>query len=98
MGIDIHYEYGVYSRGLPTKVKSRKFNYSEANMYKSPVFKNSEGLSDFSLLLSFPKEKKFLLQSILGMALLSGIFTLVIVVAYSRGNISVDQAEADIRD
>lgn len=81
--IDIEYEYGIYSRGLPTKVKSKRFKYAKANIYKSPIFKDSEGNSDFSLLLSFPKKEKFLMQSVMGMAALSLLFTLIIVVAYS---------------
>ncbi|MGB5355461.1 MAG: HAMP domain-containing sensor histidine kinase, partial [Eudoraea sp.] len=82
-GMEIDYEYGVYSRGLPTKVKSSKFKYGESTTYKTPFFKDSEGNSNFSLLLNFPKKKKFLLQSILGMAILSLVFTLIIVIAYS---------------
>ncbi|MBT8210513.1 MAG: HAMP domain-containing histidine kinase [Eudoraea sp.] len=82
-GLDLDYEYGIYSRGLPTKVKSKQFKFAETQLYKAPIFKNSEGNSNFSLLLSFPKKKKFLLQSIMGMAFLSLLFTLIIVVAYS---------------
>ncbi|MGB5320520.1 sensor histidine kinase [Eudoraea sp.] len=82
-GMEIDYEYGVYSRGLPTKVKSSKFKYGESTTYKTPFFKDSEGNSNFSLLLNFPKKKKFLLQSILGMAILSLVFTLIILIAYS---------------
>ena len=81
--INIDYEYGIYSRGLPTKVKTKRFKYSKANIYKSPIFRDSEGNSDFSLLLTFPKKKKFLMQSVMGMAALSLLFTLIIVVAYS---------------
>ena len=81
--IDIDYEYGIYSRGLPTKVKSKRFKYDKSSIYKSAIFKNSEGNSDFTLSLSFPKKKKFLIQSIMGMAALSLLFTLIIVVAYS---------------
>jgi two-component system phosphate regulon sensor histidine kinase PhoR len=82
-GIDIDYEYGVYSKGLPTKVRSKRFKIGETTVYKVPFFKDSEGNSNFTLLLSFPKKKKFLLRSILGMAILSLVFTLIIVVAYS---------------
>ena len=82
-GIDIDYEYGVYSKGLPTTVKSRKFKFTETTLYKAPLFKDSDGNSNFSLLLTFPKKKSFLIQSILGMAVLSLAFTLIIVVAYS---------------
>ncbi|MGB5378599.1 sensor histidine kinase [Muriicola sp.] len=83
MAIDTDFEYGIYSRGLPTKVKSRRFKFGESTVYKAPIFKNSEGDSNFALLLSFPKKKKFLLQSVLGMAFLSLLFTLVIVIAYA---------------
>lgn len=82
-GVAIDFEYGVYSNGLPTKVKSRKFKYSEINIYKSHMFTDIEGNSTFDLLVSFPKKKRFLVQSILGLALLSLLFTLIIVVAYS---------------
>lgn len=81
--IDIDYEYGVYSQGYPTKVRSKKFKFSGSKMYKAPIFKDSEGFTNFSLLLTFPKMKKFLFRSIMSMALLSLIFTLVIMIAYS---------------
>ncbi len=83
MAIDTDFEYGIYSRGLPTKIKSRKFRFGKSTVYKAPIFKNSEGSSNFALLLTFPKKKKFLLQSVLGMAFLSLLFTLVIVIAYA---------------
>ncbi|PIB23843.1 two-component sensor histidine kinase [Maribacter sp. 4U21] len=82
-GVDIDFEYGVFSNGFPTKVKSKKFKYSEKNIYKSAMFADFEGNSNFDLLVSFPKKKRFLVQSILGLALLSLLFTLIIVVAYS---------------
>ncbi len=82
-GMDLNYEYGVYSQGYPTKVKSKKFKFGQTSMYKAPIFKDSEGNTNFSLLLTFPKKKRFLLQSIMGMALLSLVFTLIIVIAYS---------------
>jgi two-component system phosphate regulon sensor histidine kinase PhoR len=82
-GIAISFEYGVYSNGLPTKVKSKKFKYSEKNIYKAHMFTDMEGSSNFDLLVSFPQKKRFLVSSILGMALLSLLFTLIIVIAYS---------------
>ncbi|MCL6265675.1 sensor histidine kinase [Flagellimonas myxillae] len=81
--IDVDYEYGVYSQGYPTKIKSKKFKFSESKMYEARIFKDSEGQTNFSLLLTFPSMNKFLFQSIMGMALLSLIFTIVIMVAYS---------------
>ncbi|MDP5229757.1 MAG: HAMP domain-containing histidine kinase [Cellulophaga sp.] len=81
--IDTDYEYGVYSKGLPTKVKSRKFKFSKSKLYAYPVFKDSEGESNFTLLLTFPSKKKFLIKTILPMAILSLLFTLVILIAYT---------------
>src|SRR6056297_457939 len=82
-GVEISFEYGVYSNGLPTKVKSKKFKYSKRNIYKAHMFTDMEGSSNFDLLVSFPEKKRFLVSSILGMALLSLMFTLIIVIAYS---------------
>jgi two-component system phosphate regulon sensor histidine kinase PhoR len=81
--IDTEYEYGVYSNGLPTKVKSKGFKYKEKTFYKAPIFVDSEGGSNFSLLISFPEKKKFLISSILGLAVLSLLFTWVIVASDS---------------
>ncbi|NJB69563.1 two-component system phosphate regulon sensor histidine kinase PhoR [Saonia flava] len=81
--INIDYEYGVYSKGLPTKLKSKKFKFSENKLYKAPIFKDSEGNTNFSLLLNFPQKKEFLFRSIIGMAILSFMFTVVIIVAYT---------------
>jgi len=81
--LDVEYEYGIYSKGLPTTVKSRKFKFAKSAVYKAPIFEDADGDTDFSLLLTFPKKKTFLIQSILGMAVLSLLFTLVIVASYS---------------
>jgi len=82
-GLEVDYEYGIYSKGLPTKVKSRKFKFANSAIYKAPIFEDEDGDTDFSLLITFPKKKTFLIQSILGMAILSLVFTLVIVASYS---------------
>lgn len=81
--IDTDFEYGLYSQGYPTKVRSRKFKFSGDRVYEAPIFKDGEGRSNFSLLLSFPSMKKFIFSSILGMAVLSLIFTLIIMIAYT---------------
>ncbi len=81
-GINIDFEYGIFSNGLPTKVKSRKFKKTAKGIYSSPIFVDGEGQSNFRLYISFPKEKRFLLKSIVGMAIISLLFTLIIIVAY----------------
>ncbi len=82
-GVNIDYEYGIYSRGFPTKVKSKRFRFDRGTIYEAPIFRDSEGQTNFSLLVNFPEKKKFLLSSIMTMAILSLLFTLVIVIAYS---------------
>jgi len=81
--IDIDFEYGVYSNGLATKVRSRGFVLSQSTRYRTPLFMDNEGQSNYDLQVSFPKKKKFLISSIIQMALLSMVFTLIIIVAYS---------------
>ncbi len=81
--LPLDYEYGIYSKGLPTTVKSRKFKFANSTLYKAPIFDDSDGDTDFSLLLTFPNKRRFLIQSILGMAILSLLFTLIIVTSYA---------------
>lgn len=81
-GIDIDYEFGVYSSQLPTKIKSGGFEYSASNPYKVPLFTDTEGDSDFSLHVTLPQKSTFLWRSILGTAVLSGVFSLLILLVF----------------
>ncbi|WP_340198455.1 sensor histidine kinase [Ascidiimonas sp. W6] len=81
--MDVDFEFGIYSKGLATKVRSRGFVLSQSTRYRTPLFIDNENVSDYDLLVSFPKKKKFLISSIMTMAFLSVIFTLVIIIAYS---------------
>ncbi|MFM1879557.1 MAG: hypothetical protein RLZZ241_2423 [Bacteroidota bacterium] len=80
--IDIDFEYGVFSEELPTRVRSAKFKYNPKQHYSAPLFQNIKGETDYSLLISFPKQQKFIFSSILGLAGLSLTFTLIIMLAY----------------
>ena len=82
-GIKTPFEYGIYSNGLATKIKSEKFKYDKNNTYSIPVFTDNEGNNTYKLLVSFPYKKKFLFSELLGITVLSIIFTLIIVIAYS---------------
>jgi two-component system phosphate regulon sensor histidine kinase PhoR len=82
-GINTNFEYGIYSNGLATKIKSKKFNYNKQNTYSIPVFTDNEGISSYQLLVSFPHKKTFLFSELLGITVLSIIFTLIIIIAYS---------------
>ena len=82
-GIKTPFEFGIYSNGLATKIKSDKFKYDKKNTYSIPVFTDNEGSNTYQLLVSFPHKKKFLFSELLGITVLSIIFTLIIIIAYS---------------
>ncbi len=82
-GVNTRFEFGIYSTGLATKVKSDRFKYDKNNTYSIPVFSDNEGNNKYQLLVSFPQKKKFLLTDLMGITLLSIIFTLIIIIAYT---------------
>lgn len=81
--IDIDFEFAIYSRDLATKIYSDGFDKEDASTYSVPVFYDDKNQSNYKLLVNFPDDKRFILSSILGMILLSIVFTGIIIVAYS---------------
>ncbi|TVZ53275.1 sensor histidine kinase [Dokdonia sp. Hel_I_53] len=82
--VETDFDFGVYSNGLLTKVHSENFKYSkDAPSYVEQLFSYDKDVSDYTLYVQFPGEKRFVISSIIGMAVLSIIFTLIIVIAYS---------------
>ncbi|WP_282136101.1 sensor histidine kinase [Seonamhaeicola maritimus] len=81
--IDISFEYAIYSNDLATKVQSNNFEYDVKSTFKVPIFPDENDQTPYKLLVNFPDDKSFILSSIIGMILLSIIFTSVIVIAYS---------------
>lgn len=81
-GVKTPFEFAIYSNGLATKVKSENFFYDQNTTYSIPVFMDNENSSKFQLLVSFPNKSKYLFSSLIGITLLTLLFTLVIVVAY----------------
>ena len=82
-GIKTPFEFGIYSNGLATKIKSEKFKFDKNSTYTIPILTDNEGSNNYQLLVSFPHKKKFLFSELLGITVLSIVFTLVIVIAYS---------------
>lgn len=82
-GVKTRFEFGIYSTGLATKVKSDGFRYDKNSTYSIPIFSDNEGNNKYQLLVSFPQKKKFLLTDLMGITLLSIIFTLIIIIAYT---------------
>ena len=82
-GVKTPFEFNIYSNGLATKIKSEKFRYSKEETYSIPIFIDNDGNNKYQLLLSFPQKKKFLFSELVGITVLSIIFTLIIIIAYS---------------
>ena len=82
-GVKTPFEFGIYSNGLATKIRSDKFKYDKSSTYGIPIFQDNENRSMYQLLVSFPQKNKFVFSSILGITSLSLLFTLIIVLTYS---------------
>jgi two-component system phosphate regulon sensor histidine kinase PhoR len=82
-GVKTPFEYGVYSNGLATKIQSDKFRYAKNDTYTIPIFPDNEGNNKYQLMVSFPHKEKFLFSDLVGITILSIVFTLIIIIAYS---------------
>lgn len=82
-GVKTKFEFGVYSNGIATKIKSDGFHFDNDASYNVPIYTNNEGNSKYELFVTFPHKKKFLLSELLSITILSIIFTLIIIVAYT---------------
>ncbi len=82
-GVNTKFEFGIYSNGLATKIRSDEFKFDKEATYSIPVFTDNEGNERYKLLVTFPHKKKFLLSELVSITILSIIFTLIIIIAYS---------------
>ena len=80
--INIDYEFAIYNNDLATKVHSEGFDKITASTFSMPMFYDENNRSSYKLLVNFPEDKKFILSSVLGMILLSIVFTVIIIIAY----------------
>lgn len=80
-GLNLDYEFAVYSNNLATSVHSEDYELLKNYEYLTTIFEgNSNG--NFNLRLTFPNKKKFLLSKMLSMVVLSIGFTGVIVLLF----------------
>ncbi len=82
-GVKTKFEFGIYNNGLATVIKSDDFVYDKESTYSIPIFTDNEGNEKYKLLVTFPHKKKFLLSELISITVLSIIFTLIILVAYT---------------
>ncbi|TGV01665.1 sensor histidine kinase [Flavivirga rizhaonensis] len=81
--INIDFEFAIYSNDLATKVHSDGFENDQGSTFSVPFFYNEKNQNNYKFLVNFPDDNKFILSPIIGMILLSIIFTLIIIIAYS---------------
>ncbi len=78
------FEFAIYNNDLMTAVHSGRFEKSNmGSTFSVPLFVDRDSKNDYQLYANFPGEKKFVISSVIGMAALSILFTLIIIVAYS---------------
>jgi two-component system phosphate regulon sensor histidine kinase PhoR len=82
-GVKTPFEFGIYTHGLATKVRSEKFRFDKNATYATRLYPDTEGKSKYQLLVTFPQKKRFLFSELVGITVLSIVFTLIIIIAYS---------------
>ena len=82
--IDIIFQYRVFNGDFATKVGSDNYtNLEGLKKYKSPLFVNEKGNSDFELVIAFPERRTFLRSSLTTLILLSLLFTITIIITFT---------------
>lgn len=81
--IDIAYEYAILKNNDPTSVQSKSFEASLVPTIGVPIFLDENGESEYGLYINFPRRKRFIMSSIIGMTSLSILFTVIIIIAYT---------------
>ncbi|WP_203293026.1 sensor histidine kinase [Luteirhabdus pelagi] len=81
--INTPFEFAVYSNDLATRVRSSDFALDPESTYVVPLFSEVEDNPTYQLYVNFPEKNKEVFSSIAGMAILSLVFTAVIVLTYA---------------
>ena len=81
-GVETVYGFTIYSNGLSTKVGTEDFKSRPETTYSVPLFVDEQVNPKYHLFVNFINQDKIVLNSILGMSVLSLIFTGVIIWAF----------------
>jgi len=82
-GVDTPFEFAVTKDGKTTSIRSANFKWDNEFSQSHGVFEDFEGrYNRYRLLISFPAKEAYLFSSLLGITLLSLVFTLIIIIAY----------------
>ncbi|WP_271856336.1 sensor histidine kinase [Patiriisocius marinus] len=81
-GINSKFQFAVFSNNIPTKIRSKEFNLMPETTFKVPLFENNDINKGYQLYVNFYEQERDVLGSILGMTILSLIFTTVIFITF----------------
>ena len=81
--LNTDFEYGIYSNSLATKVRTEDFELKSSSTYGISLFDTQLNKSGYTLYVNFPQKNSLILSSITLLSVLSIIFTLIIIVAYT---------------
>lgn len=81
-GMQSSYEYGIYSNQLATKVRSNDFNIDAPSTFVVPLFIDQDDNFNYQLFVTFGESRKQIFSSIVGISVLSIVFTAIIILAY----------------
>lgn len=82
-GIKSDFEFGIERLGYPTAIKSEAFDFAVEPGFSVTFFKDSEGVSEYTLNISIPNREALIWRDVIGLVAISIVFTLIILVAFS---------------
>lgn len=82
LSIRTPFDFAVFDDNLATSVRSDGFHMDPEKTYKVPLFVNKTMRTNYELYVNFPEKGKEVLGSMIGMIILTIIFTAVILLAY----------------
>lgn len=82
-GLNLSFEFGIYNRGVLSKVHTKYFEPNEPKEFRTLLFGgNTSDDSLYELAVIFPQRERVLLSSIIGIATLSTVFMLIIIAVF----------------
>lgn len=81
-GINSDFQFAVYSNDLATKVRTQRFDLNPETTFKVSLFENEDLNVGYQLYVNFYEQEKDIFGSLIGMTILSLLFTGVIFVAF----------------
>ena len=88
-GLNLDFEFAIYDKSLPkdkqmTSVVSARFAPNAKNMYTIALLRNQTGDSHYELQVHFPDRQRYLLSSVIMLAVWVFIFTAIIIWAFAK--------------